>query len=135
VSDLTPSRTITIADKDYALDGSFSTLRAIQEHFKLDIVQVLLRIGNNQLPTQSVADLIAIESVKQKNADVIGQAILDEYGLLTIDCVSLKTQLTAWLTLAITPKGEREKKSQEMQKIIDGLKTSPSPGGNTANSA
>ena len=36
---LTPSRTLKIAGKDYVLDGSFGTLRAVQEFFKKDIVR------------------------------------------------------------------------------------------------
>ena len=41
---VSPSRTISIAGKSYTLDGSFGTLRAVQEAFNRDIVQVLIGI-------------------------------------------------------------------------------------------
>ncbi len=127
---LSPNRTITIAGKKYVLDGSFGTLRAVQEFFKKDIVQVL--IGIMEMPFHSVADLIAIGSGHPENADAIGQAILDEVGTMTSGYVLLKTELTAWLNVAMAPQKDREKKSEQMRTIIE--KMSASRGESTANS-
>lgn len=112
---VSPSRTITIGEKKYVLDGSFATLRAIQQHFDKDVVQILITITEMRL--DQIADLIAIGS-GQGNADEIGQSIADEIGANTIEYVRFKTQLVAWLNVAITPKASREKKIAEMDALV-----------------
>ena len=131
---LSPNHTITIAGKDYLLDGSFATLRAVQEAFKKDIVFVLGSIL--EMRVDEIATLIAIGSSRDANA--IGQDILDTMNVMHFrvdaDYYLLKTRLISWLTVAITPKDAREKKRAEMHAIIEKQK-SPSPGDNTASSA
>ncbi len=127
---ISTSRTLAIGEKEYVLDGSFATLRKVQERFGKDIVQALIALMD--MPLDAVADLIAIASGKPDEADAIGQAICDHVGLLTIAYVGLKTQLVAWLTVAVSPVADREKKRAEMQAIID--KQSPSPGASIASS-
>lgn len=124
---VSPSRTVTIGTKDYLLDGSFGTLRNVQEHFKADIVRVLIAIMDMRL--DEIAGLIAIGSGGK--ADDIGQEIVDSIGVMTREYSALKTQLVAWLNVAIAPKDAREKKSAEMETIIQsssrGPTTSDSP--------
>ncbi len=111
---VSPSRTITIAGKDYLLDGSFSTLRAVQEFFSKDIVQILINVMDMRL--DEISSLVAIGC--KQDADDIGQAILDSTGAMTTDYAILKTQLVAWLNVALTPKDAREKKSGDMEALI-----------------
>ena len=70
--------------------------------------------------------------------DEIGQAIIDAMDIMEMrasaDYYLLKTELIAWLTVAIAPESTREKKSAEVQAMLDKQKSS-SPGANTANSA
>lgn len=125
MTDVSPSRTITIAGKDYVLDGSFATLRAVQQHFKKDVVQVLASIMDMRL--DEIADLIAIaKRDTTTTADEIGQQIMDQVGVMKRDYVSFKLQLLAWLNIAIAPKAEREKKSVEMSALI-ARQNSPGP--------
>ncbi len=114
MTQVSPSRTITLAGKDYLLDGSFATLRAVQEFFGRDIVQILINVMDMRL--DEISSLIAIGS-KQDTND-IGQAILDSTGAMTTDYAILKTQLVAWLNVALTPKDAREKKSADMEALI-----------------
>ena len=110
---ISPSRTIQIAGKSYILNASFATLRAVQQRFNRDIVQIL--VGVMDMPLDFIADLIAIGS--GQDADAIGQAILDDTGAMTKEYAVLKTNLIAWLTIAVSPKAEREK-SGEMEAIL-----------------
>ena len=118
---LTPSRTIRLADKDYHLDGSFGGLRRVQEAFNRDIVLILCDIMD--MRSDDVAELISLAS--GGDIDVIGTAILD-MGIMGNDYVVLKTELLAWLNIAVSPKKDREKKSAEMSELI--LKMSASHG-------
>jgi hypothetical protein len=135
---LSPNRTITIAGKDYVLDGSFATLRAIQQAFDKDIVFVLTGILDMRL--DDLATLIAVGAGVPRDADAIGQAIVDTMDIMRMrvdaDYYLLKTELIAWLTVAVAPSAEREKKSADMNEMLANQKAhSPSPGGSTASSA
>lgn len=122
MSDVSPTRTLVIAGKPYTLDGSFGTLRSVQQRFNRDVVQVL--IGVMDMPLADVADLIAIGA--GQDADAVGQAILDDAGAASREYAVLKTQLVAWLTVAVSPKAERQKKSAAMDAILARM-TSPGP--------
>ncbi len=125
---VSPSRDITIAGVKYTLDGSFGTLRKLEEHFRLDLVRLLTVVID--MPASDIADMIAIGSGQRDKVGDIGQVIMDDIGLMSSEYVTLKTELVAWLHIAIAPKAEREKKSKEMQAIIDAqiASRSPSPG-------
>jgi len=110
---ISPSRTITIGDKQYVLDGSFGTLRTVQESFKRDVVDLVIGVMDMRL--DEVAKLIAHAS--NSIQDEIGQAILDNLGQGNA-YVLLKTELYAWLMVALAPKAEREKKSVQMDEIV-----------------
>lgn len=127
---VSPSRTVTIGAKDYRLDGSFATLRAVQEYFRKDVVQLLVRMMDMRL--DEVASLVAIASGNPDKPDEIGQLIVDELGTMTAAYGTLKTELFAWLNIAVSPKAEREKKSAEMTAIL--ASRSPSPGPTTSGS-
>src|SRR5690242_19828139 len=114
---LTPSRTVTVAGKQYTLDGSFATLRAVQEAFQKDVVQLLIGVMDMRL--DEIARLVAVGSGQPQAADAIGQSILDDMGTMTPEYVLLKTELTAWLYVAVSPQKDREKKSEQMQALID----------------
>ena len=139
---VSPSRTVTIGKDTHRLDGSFATLRAIQERFAQDVVQIVTHIMDMRL--DETATLIAIGIGKPHDVDAIGQAIVDEIGLSTAYIV-LKTQLYGWLMVALAPKADREKKACEVDEIIEkaravsfGPTTSDSPSapsdGNPASS-
>ena len=128
---VSPSRTITIAGKGYVLDGSFGTLRAVQEAFQNDIVQVLLGVMDMRL--DQVARLMAIGS--GSDAEQIGQAILDDAGAMSQQYAILKTELVAWLNVAVSPKADREKKRAEMDALIQKQSASLGPTINVSPSA
>jgi hypothetical protein len=134
---VTPSRTVSIVDVKYVLDGSFGTLRAVQEAFKKDIYQ--LRADLFEFRVDEVAKLIAIATGRPKSADDIGQAIVDEMdvcsGNFNSPYMELKSELFAWLVVCTSSKPEREKKSAEVQAMLSALKArSSSLGTNTSGS-
>jgi hypothetical protein len=127
---VSPSRTITIGDKSFVLDGSFGTLRAVQEAFDRDIFRLLLSIMDMRF--DQVAKLVAIAS--GDSADSVGQHIADTIGVMTSEYGVLKTQIFAWLNVALAPKADREKKSAEMETLVEkqksfslGMTTNASP--------
>jgi hypothetical protein len=130
---VSPSRTVRIAGRDYRLDGSFATLRAVQEHFKRDVVIVWAGILDMRL--DEVAALIAIGAGGK--ADEIGQAVVDSMDVFDLrasaDYYLLKSELVAWLAVAAAPKADREKKSAEFEAMLERQK-SGSPGPNTSGS-
>jgi hypothetical protein len=132
---VSPSRTIKIGDKEYVLDGSFATLRAVQEAFERDVLHVLFMIPDMRL--DQVAKLIHIASGKGTSIDQIGEEIVDKVGAITPEYTHLKTELLAWLNVAIAPKNAREKKRQEMEALLEsqratlGKTTSESPSGSS----
>ncbi len=128
---LTPTRSIAIGGKDYSLDGSFGTLKAIQEACAKDIVVVLSDVF--EMNFIHLARLVAIGS--GKDTDPIAESIVNDVGLMTQEYVVLKTEILAWLATAVSPQKDRQKKSEQMQKIVDGQKTKLSLGDNTASSA
>ncbi|CAN5263653.1 hypothetical protein BH10PLA2_BH10PLA2_00680 [soil metagenome] len=128
---VSPSASVTIADKQYTLDPSFATLRSIQQAFNLDIVAVQASILD--MRQDEVAKLISLGS--NANETEIGQAIFDELDVAGTDYFMLKAALLKWLAIAMTPKRDREKKSQQIIAIIDRLKANiPSPGETTSDS-
>jgi hypothetical protein len=124
MTQVSPSRTIAIAGREYVLDGSFATLRAVQQFFREDIVK--LTIGVTRMRLDEVADLIAIASGHPDKANEIGQAIIDTIGAHGIDYIRLKTELTAWLIIAISPPADRQKKKEAMDAIL-ASQSSPGP--------
>jgi hypothetical protein len=133
---VSPSRTITIAGKDYVLSGDFATLRAVQEGFGKDLVYVLPFVFDMRL--DQIATLVAIGMGRPDKADALGQDILDTMDLMDFKAGSpyslLKMNLFAWLHVAMSPRDAREKKSAEMQAAID-KQTADSPGPSTSDSA
>lgn len=125
---VSPSRTVKIGKDSHKLDGAFATLRAIQEHFGQDIVEIVTRIMEMRL--DETAALIAIGVGRPHETDAIGQAIVDELGLSTA-YILLKTQLYAWLMVALAPKADREKKVQQVEEIIAKARA-VSPGATTS---
>lgn len=113
---VSPSRTVSVGGTPYTLDGSFATLRAVQEAFKQDVIAVLMSILHFR--SDEVARLIAIGSGRPEKADAIGQEMLDAVGANTPAYYLLKNELFAWLNVAMSPKAEREKKSAEMADMI-----------------
>jgi hypothetical protein len=131
---VSPNRTITIGGKEYVLDASFATLRAVQEHFKLDLVFIFSNILNMRV--DQTTDLIAIASGQDANA--IGQAILDTMDVMDFRASApyylLKIELIAWLSVAVAPQDAKEKKRAEMDAIIAKQKSLPSLGQSTSSS-
>ncbi len=130
MTQITPSHSLTIGSKTFVLDGAFSTLRNVQEFFKKDILEVLT--GVIEMRVDEVAHLIAIGSGHHMTPDAIGQLILDKVGVLNRDYHVIKAHLTAWLHVALTPAPDREKKSADVQAMIQSL--SASPGQTTSDS-
>jgi len=125
---VSPERQIKIGDKPYSLDSNFKTLRAIQHAFNQDILQVQIRILD--MRQDEIARLIALGS--GGNEEEIGQALFDEFDITSTEYQFLKAELLAWLAVAMTPKRDREKKSQQMAELIADLH---SPGPSTKSSA
>jgi hypothetical protein len=132
---LTPNHTIKIANKEHVLDGSFATLRALQEHFKKDILFIQGNIYEMRL--DELASLIAIASGKPLLTDAIGQDILNSMDIMLMRPDApywiLKTEIISWLLIAIAPEHAREKKRTDVQQLIE--KQKASRGVSTANSA
>lgn len=120
MTQVSPSRTIAIGDKEFVLDASFATLRSLQESFKKDVLHLLFAIPDMRL--DEVVKVISLASGTA--ADEVGELILDAYGVTTAEYALLKTELVAWLHVALAPKQDREKKKAEMAALIERQKAS-----------
>ena len=108
---VSPSRTITIGDKQYVLDGSFATLRSLHDRYKN-----LLRLPTQILDMDFIdlGEVIAIGIGKPDQADVIGELINNKVGA-TNDFIVLTIEVNQWISLIMCPEGAREKKARFRQ--------------------
>ena len=132
---LEPTILLKIAGKEYALDGSFNTLKALQQGFDKDIMDVWASVIHMRLDefTKLVTMLIQC-SGKSADESVIGQWIVDEVDVLGKEYRLLKAQVMNFLLLAMTPKIDRQKKRVELAEMIESMRLN-SLGLNTEDSA
>lgn len=126
---VSPDREIKLGELTLTLSGSFATLRAIQQAFGKDILH--LQASVLDMRQDEIAKLISLASGEKEEA--IGQTLLDEYGVDSVEYVSVKYELLSWLAVAMTPKRDRKKKSEALAEIVTNLKASL--GRNTSDSA
>lgn len=124
---ITPDKTITIGERSFTLVGSFEVLRDLQHAFAKDIIP--LQASVMHMRQDQIAKLIAIAS--RSNEQEVGQLILDEMDVADSAYIVLKAEIMTWLLLAMTPKKDREKKSAEVAKIVEGIKANLSSLGTT----
>lgn len=113
---VTPERTVTVGDKQFKLDPSFATLKALQHGLGRELVRLLISLPD--LSVDQIALFIATASGDPKKADEIAQTIIDEWGLFGVEYSALKAELTGWLDMAIAPKRDREKKAEAIDEMI-----------------
>jgi hypothetical protein len=128
---VSPDREIPLAQIRITLNGSFATLRAIQQAFGKDILNV--QAGLLDMRQDEIARLISLATGLDEL--LVGQTILDHYDIAGRDYRQLKAELMAWLAVAMTPKRDRKKKAEESQAIIDSLSDSPGPSTSSSASA
>ncbi len=125
---VSPERRITIAGNPFTLDGSFKTLRSVQHAFNQDILFVQARVLD--MRQDEIARLLSIATGKDE--EEVGQLLFDELDVAGVDYQFLKAELLAWLAVAMTPKKDREKKSQQMAGVIANLTVSPGRSTNSS---
>jgi hypothetical protein len=111
---VSPDRRVTVAGKEYTLDGSFRTLKAIQHGFGKEIIGLWGTI--TAMAFDDLARLIALgiegSGGKAPAPEVIEQEIVEEIG---ID--DTRALLVEWLLIAMSPKRDREKKARLMAEV------------------
>lgn len=145
MSDLSsPDRRVTIGGKEYTLDGSFRTLKAIQHACgDRDILAVLVDAIQFKLRFEQLADLIrvGVEGGGETPPDiaVIEQAVVEDIGIGDAQALVME-----WLMAATSPRKEREGNVKGLRDALAAEKTlrttaarkkPGSRGGNTASSA
>lgn len=136
---VSPDFELEIAGQKYLLDGSFGTLKAIQQAFNRDIVPFqasLLDLRNDELvKLLALLTHFAGPTAKPLDETTIGTWLLDEVGIVKSKAdIVLRVQLMAFLRIAMTPKQERQKKRTQMREWIDQMQAA-SPGESTDASA
>lgn len=128
---VSPDYSFALAGREFALDGSFTTLKAVQHAFKEDLLAVQARVL--EMRQDEIALLLAT-ACGAKEQDT-GAWLLDEVGVTGPEYQLLRGHLMAWLLVAMTPKREREGQKQKMGELIGKLEQLPaSLGESTRNS-
>ncbi len=126
---------MTLAGKEYCLNGSFNTLKELQQAFGKDIVQLQSTIHMMRL--DEFAKLLAVLircSGHEADEAKLGEWLVDEVGITGQEHELLRLRVMAFLAVAMTPNRDRQKKRAEMEAIIAEA-TQPSRGLNTDASA
>lgn len=127
---VSPEYTLEIGGKPYTLDGSIGTLKAIQHHFKKDILDVLTELAGMRFDEHAEIIRLGIGQAAPP-LEVIEQSIVDDIGI-----TETRWHLQAWLVMAVTPKRDREKKAKEVAELLRKLTASvDSLGENTSSFA
>ena len=133
---VSPDAMMSIAGKEYCLDGSFSTLKALQHAFGKDIVDVQSSIHLMRLDEFAKLLCILVEcSGHRADEGVIGAWLVDEVGIVSYEQDGLRLRIMGFLAVAMTPNREREKKRSEMANLIAEHASISSLGENTEISA
>ena len=112
-----PESKITIEGKEYVLDASTKTLKDIQHAVGVEIV-AFLNEHAREAGFDTIARLFDIgirnaEGQKSPGIEAIEKHIVDEMGVRMAALTAV-----AWLFVAISPKRERPKKSEEMANLL-----------------
>lgn len=128
---VTPDYPFTLCGREFTLDGTFATLKAVQHAFREDLLAVQARVLD--MRQDEVALLLATGC--QAEAEEVGTWVLDAVGLTGPEYRLLKGHLMAWLLVAITPRREREGQRRKLGELLGRLTAPPaSPGGSTRSS-
>jgi len=131
VTQVSPNYPLTLAGRFLTLDGSFATLRAVQQAFRRDLIDVQAAVLD--LRQDEIALLLALAT--GGTADECGALLLDEVGVTSPAYQMVKAHLMAWLAVAMSPKADREAKRKSMGELIGRLENPPaSPGPSTRRS-
>lgn len=101
---ISPERPITLEGKKHTLHGSVHVLKEIQQEFDKDIYDIAAG-GTFQMRFDELAKLFRIGIGEDApTTEVVEQEIVEEMGIG--EAMFLAHE---WLTLAVSPKREREK--------------------------
>lgn len=122
---LAPEMAVKIAGTTYVLDGSFSTLKALQHAFSKDIVDIQADVMDMRLDEfAKMLSILVSCSGGTASEDEIGSWLVDEVGIgLSKEYLLLRVEIVGFLTLAMVPKRDRQKKRQEIVKMVEGVRT------------
>lgn len=131
MTQVSPDYPITLAGKSFTLDGSFATLRSVQQAFRRDLIDVQASVLD--MRQDEIAQLLA--AATGGSADEYGALLLDEIGVTSPAYQMVKAHLMAWLAIAMSPKADREAARARMGELIGRLAGPPaSPGPSTRSS-
>lgn len=130
---VSPDAIVSIAGKEYVLDGSFGTLRALQHTFGKDIIEIQSSIHKMRMDEFAKLLSVLVECAGHKLDEVtIGAWLVDEVGITGHEHNMLRLRIMTFLAVAMSPNRERQKKRAEMDEILSSF--SASHGENTESS-
>lgn len=131
---VSPDALMTLAGKEYCLNGSFNTLKELQAAFGKDIVPLQSAVHTMRLDEFAKLLAVLIRCSGQDADEVkLGEWLVDEVGIVGQEQQLLRLRVMAFLAVAMTPNRDRQKKRADMAKVIE--EATPSHGENTDVSA
>lgn len=132
---VSPDSIVKVAGREYVFEGSFATFKALQHALDKDITEI--QAGIFQM---SFAGFVTVLHTLVKCAggivteDEIGQWLIDDVGIDSVEHMVLRGEIIAFLAVAMTPKRDRVKKKAEIKKALEELRLQNSHGQNIGNS-
>ena len=117
---VSPEITLTVGSKTVKLEGSFSTIKALEHAFGESIVRIQPRLYRS--PVSFLAKFIAVAG--NVSEQEIGDVLLNEYGTASEEILNLQIELMLFLQVALVPKKDREQKLKEVEALREKLKKS-----------
>ena len=112
---VSPEMKMEIGGKAYTLSPTTECLKKIQQHFKKDILAVMLEMPQMSFDAQAKIIEIAIEDFGDvpPALSVIEQWIVDEIGITAI-----RNIMQGWLVIVTSPKKEREEQIKTVGEFL-----------------
>lgn len=131
-----PRYTLKLAEKEYALEGSFGLIEAVEYAMGGDVISIAE--SALEMPVYKVARLVSVMlnhcgfDVKQA---AISEIIVNEIGVATSEFTILRFNLFAFLKICICKPSEREQASITMGEMIGKLTAPKASLGDTTSSS
>jgi hypothetical protein len=132
---VSPDAIFKIAGRDYLFEGSFAAFKALQVALKKDITEIHANIFQMRLDEfVTLLHVLVKLSGGILSEEEIGQWLVDDVGVDSAEHLMLRGEIIVFLSVAMAPKREREKKKAQTKEILQQL-LSASRGENTSVSA
>lgn len=133
---VTPECILKVAGREYLFEGNFATFKALQHALKKDVAEIQASVF-----TMPLCDFVALLHTLVKSAggiateDEIGNWLINDVGIDSPEYVMLRGEIVVFLTVAMSPRRDREKKKADMTEFLQSVKSAAFRGENTSASA